>query len=395
MTGISGVDGNRASQAASPPDPQLEAVIAASERGGRVDYQLLGQQVGAVARQDPAAAKALQQHLERAMTPVQVGEFRAGLARPAAQAPSPPLTAAQRAEQRELLFDLAQMGLDITGIVDPTPLSDGANALISAGRGDGVGFVVGVVSIVPGVGDLAKAAKATKWAKTASRTIEMAKIDPAFAAKVRPMLEQARDALNNALQNGVGGTLFKNLPAGAQNAITRVKNQLDEALGLTSNPRAFVPSKTEPTGPKGGVPRGDPAEVKPELDRQTREGYQFQNESADILAAKGYQVRHIENTPLNDAERLRHGIAPKKNPDYMIEGRVFDSLAPHSDTIEGTWRSIQDKVVSGQTHRLVVNLGRSDFTAEQIRQELRKTPIAGLQEVLVIDKSKDITRIFP
>ncbi len=66
----------------------------------------------------------------------------------------------------QLSLDLVQMALDLTGIVDPTPISDGSNAVISLGRGisslfsgewsEAGGHVVNgaisVVGFIPGLG---------------------------------------------------------------------------------------------------------------------------------------------------------------------------------------------------------------------------------------------------
>ncbi|HEX8119363.1 MAG TPA: hypothetical protein VF521_18945, partial [Pyrinomonadaceae bacterium] len=45
-------------------------------------------------------------------------------------------------QQRELTLDLTQMALDLAGLIDPTPISDGANGIVSLFRGDllGVGI---------------------------------------------------------------------------------------------------------------------------------------------------------------------------------------------------------------------------------------------------------------
>ena len=53
--------------------------------------------------------------------------------------PPPPVDDAARAGARqadaaELALDVTQMALDIVGLVDPTPISDGANGLISLAR---------------------------------------------------------------------------------------------------------------------------------------------------------------------------------------------------------------------------------------------------------------------
>ena len=58
-------------------------------------------------------------------------------------------------ELRELALDLVQLSLDLAGIVDPTPISDGSGALLALARGLWLDSAISGVSMVPYVGDLA------------------------------------------------------------------------------------------------------------------------------------------------------------------------------------------------------------------------------------------------
>lgn len=71
--------------------------------------------------------------------------------------------AAQARARREAQLDATQMALGATGVVDPSPASDLANAAISAARGDYFGAFLDAVSAVPYLGDaVAKPMRATK-----------------------------------------------------------------------------------------------------------------------------------------------------------------------------------------------------------------------------------------
>jgi RHS repeat-associated protein len=59
----------------------------------------------------------------------------------------------------ELTADGVQLALDAAGTVDPTGIADGANAAISAGRGNWSDAGVSLLAVIPGVGDAAKAVK--------------------------------------------------------------------------------------------------------------------------------------------------------------------------------------------------------------------------------------------
>ena len=65
-------------------------------------------------------------------------------------------------------LDVATTMTDITGIFDPTPLSDGAGFILSAVQGDGLGAALSLGSMIPYVGDAL--AKTLKFAKKAPQT---------------------------------------------------------------------------------------------------------------------------------------------------------------------------------------------------------------------------------
>ena len=113
-----------------------------------------------------------------------------------------------------LAADLTQMTLDITGMIEPTPFSDGANGIISLGRGigavfsgnwseaggHGLGVVISAASLIPYLGDLAKAGKLGKWADTVTRSIEAVINNPAARAKLEPLLRGLSDASTRSLK---------------------------------------------------------------------------------------------------------------------------------------------------------------------------------------------------
>jgi hypothetical protein len=65
-------------------------------------------------------------------------------------------------------LDVATTMTDITGIFDPTPLSDGAGFILSAVQGDGLGAALSLGSMIPYAGDAL--AKPLKFAKKAPQT---------------------------------------------------------------------------------------------------------------------------------------------------------------------------------------------------------------------------------
>ncbi len=133
------------------------------------------------------------------------------------------------------------------------------------------------------------------------------------------------------------------------------------------------------TTPQEGGPRSSAQKD----DDKTRRGLQLENESADLLSRKGYDVVHRPDTPGD------------KNPDFLIEGRVFDNYAPGAGTSpRNIWSSIRDKVKTKQAPRIVLNLDDSTVDLGALRKQFDDYPMPGLDEVIVI-KDGAIIPFFP
>jgi hypothetical protein len=139
---------------------------------------------------------------------------------------------------------------------------------------------------------------------------------------------------------------------------------------------------TKPSGPEGGTPGGSPAIIRAADDAQTTRGLMRENESAIILARAGYNV---EQKP---------AVPGKENPDYKIEGRIFDCYAPSTAKVYNIVDTIAAKVGSGQADRIVLNLDDSKVSLEALRQQFISNPIPGLQEIIII-KEGIILEFFP
>jgi hypothetical protein len=130
------------------------------------------------------------------------------------------------AEEQNLLLDLSQIALDLVGFADPTPVSDGANALISAGRGDWFGAGISAVAMLPLLGDLAKAGKLGRWAQTVEKTVALMRRNAALAERARPVLQQIRKLLEQMP--------VAMLPREVQPAMERMRGSIDSILGSSS-----------------------------------------------------------------------------------------------------------------------------------------------------------------
>lgn len=123
-------------------------------------------------------------------------------------------------QKRELTLDLTQMALDIAGLIDPTPVSDGANGIVSLFRGDFLGAGISALGMIPYVGDLAKVGKLGKYVRTMERVVDLARMDARFADAVRPVLQRIKGALDEIPLNS--------LPDAVREPLQALKGKVDD-----------------------------------------------------------------------------------------------------------------------------------------------------------------------
>ena len=125
---------------------------------------------------------------------------------------------------------------------------------------------------------------------------------------------------------------------------------------------------------------GEPTPINPNDDDATRRAIQRENESAQILVGRGFDV--VQN-PV---------VAGPMNPDYLINGEVYDHYAPSTDSPRNIWSEVQGKVERGQTNNVVISLRDSDVQEEALRRQFEEWPIEGLREVIIIRRDGTIGR---
>jgi hypothetical protein len=176
---------------------------------------------------------------------------------------------------------------------------------------------------------------------------------------------------------GVTGVVFAGIAYGLSKAFKALKLKIINKGGSSS--------KVKPTDEMGSSPKGkyetpdvnDPRPI-------TR-----QNETADLLASQGY------DTEMLPYKKTGNGYGNKKtsNPDFMIEGKVFDCYSP--DT--GNARNIRS-TISGKTEKqcnnIILNLDDCPISIDEILQAIKKEPIDGL-EVLMYVKDGKVYHVLP
>ena len=226
---VGGVNGvTDAARSLSNAGGQGEALVVANRTSRGVDVGGLAHDLADLSLRDPKGAATAIEAARKDLAPVQQGEFDRLLpdAISTRQRTANGGLAGLTDAQKELGLDLTQMGLDVAGLFDPTPISDGANGVISLLRGDWLGAGISAISMVPYIGDAAKLGKLGTWGKTVMNAVEIAKTDSAFAKAVGPALGKISDAIGAAPK-----ALLDRLPQSARDTLAGMKRQID---GLSS-----------------------------------------------------------------------------------------------------------------------------------------------------------------
>ena len=155
---------------------------------------------------------------------------------------------------------------------------------------------------------------------------------------------------------------------------------------------------TQRTGiPGDAAPEGHPTRIEPDDDAETRRSIEMENSGAVTIANAGYRIKQNPTTEEVAQARLASGDlgAPAKNPDYLIEGRVFDCYSPTNPTksVRGVWWETQRKIQKLQTQRVVVNMENWAGDLSALRRQFADWPVEGLKEVKVITPNGTIVQI--
>ena len=146
-------------------------------------------------------------------------------------------------------------------------------------------------------------------------------------------------------------------------------------------------SKIKPSGIPDieAKPSGPATKISKKADATTARSLMRENEAAEALAQHGYK---IEQNPVVEGTT--------RNPDYRIEGELFDCYSPEPNTsARSIGSTIKGKVVEKQqAERVILNLDDWAGNVETIEKQLNDYPIEGLKEVIIV-KNGEVVSIYP
>jgi hypothetical protein len=168
-------------------------------------------------------------------------------------------------------------------------------------------------------------------------------------------------------------------------------------------PTPAPPPEPEPSrGSSGGSRSGDVTRPRfaPDPDRRpsgpatelqgtaaNKEDLRRENETAKVLAEAGYD---IEQNPATTSSG--------KNPDYLIQGEIWDCYSPRGSSTRTIHTAIREKVGRGgedqQADRIILNLDACGASVAEIRARLERSPIRRLREIKIV-KDGNVTQFYP
>jgi hypothetical protein len=203
------------------------------------------------------------------------------------------------------------------------------------------------------------------------------------------------------------------LAAGDQSMSGYINGPLLGGAGGSSGGGGSKPTGAPPTpapppepessrGPSGGSRSGDVTRPRfaPDPDRRpsgpatelqgtaaNKEDLRRENETAKVLAEAGYDIEQNPATTSNG-----------KNPDYLIEGEVWDCYSPRGSSTRTIHTAIREKVGRGgedqQADRIILNLDACGASVAEIRARLERSPIRRLREIKIV-KDGNVTQFYP
>lgn len=202
---------------------------------------------------------------------------------------------------------------------------------------------------------------------------------PARPGRRAAAAKPAAVARSIAAAAATGPLLLAGIPAAAA-AAAPASPSADSHAGSTDADSYSYVQPSQPPSP-GAVPDGRPAAISRNDDAETRRGRQRENEAAMALARSGFRV--VQNPPAAD-----------RTPpaDLLAEEESFDVYSPGTRS-PASITGVISGMVQKQALRLVVNLADSPVTADGLVSQMQQSPVAGLIELIAINRSGHLQHI--
>jgi Contact-dependent growth inhibition CdiA C-terminal domain len=172
-------------------------------------------------------------------------------------------------------------------------------------------------------------------------------------------------------------------------------NEIIDKTGLKM-PKVKQPFEVSPSSKPNSLnkPSGEAEKVNLKSASENIRGFKRQNESAETLAKNGYKVE--QKPQITDMERASNPWFKKeRNPDFKVEGEIFDVFSPAKGTdVNNIRKAIIKKINEGQTRRIVLNLNDNPANLREFKKLILEKPILELEQILVVKDGK-VTKFFP
>lgn len=158
---------------------------------------------------------------------------------------------------------------------------------------------------------------------------------------------------------------------------------LGKVKGIWVQSLADLPTQASRLADATARPGGFVTRINPLDEPENQQALRRENESAVILAQAGYKVE--QNPTVAGTTR---------NPDYLIENRIFDCYAPTNSKPRAIATTLEGKIKKGQAQRFILSLEDSSVDIKALQQQFAQYPVAGLQEVIII-KHQQVLPFIP
>jgi hypothetical protein len=288
-------------------------------------------------------------------------------AQPSAAAKAP--ATAQGPSTTDVVLDGTQLALDITGIVDPTPASDGANAVISLFRGDFKGAAISAASMLP-AGDVLKA---SRIGERFTHLIAKAADNPAARKMLQPTLEKVGSLLEKVP--------IDKLPAPVREMVQSLKTKVSDYL---HGPSPAVVSGPRPPGRAAASGAADEPNMRTAM--TPRPGWKITEDQATRLPGATDQQSFLNGTPVRG--NPRGSTRPDKYvPGFSIEAKNYDIRTPGGrnklvNAITEQAARREANLPAGDVQKVTIDLRGQGVTPREMQALKRQIETESQQQIL-------------